>query len=120
MIDSKEIIAKLKAEYDKGMTYQEIAKKHGVSYTYIHNLFDGNRDPEGLTIKKINRIFPDAVLYLSGDNVTITANQNQGAVVGVNHGAVNTDLLSVILDKILLTEELSAEEKIKVIKVLKK
>ena len=121
MINSKDIISALKSEYASGMTYEEIAKKHGVSYTYIHNLFSGKRSVDGLTLKKINKLFPDAILHLYGDKITITANQNHGNVVGVNHGgAIETDYLSTILDKILATEDLTAEEKIKVIKVLKK
>lgn len=120
MIDSNDILSALKAEYDSGMTYEEIAKKHGVSYTYIHNLFSGKRSIDGLTLKKINKLFPDAVLHLYGDKVTITAPQNQGNVVGVNNGAIETDCLSAVLDKLLATEDLTAEEKVKVIKVLKK
>lgn len=120
MIDATDIIAALKAEYDSGMTYDEIAKKHGVSYTYIHNLFSGKRAVDGLTIKKINRLFPDSVLCLHGDKVTITANQNHGNVVGVNNGEINADCMAVVLDKILESEELSDAEKVKVMKVLKK
>lgn len=119
MIDANEILSVLKKEYEKS-TYQQMAKDHGIAYTYLYDIMQGKRSIDGLTLKKINKMFPDAVLHLYGDKVTITAPQNQGNVVGVNNGAIETDCLSAVLDKLLATEDLTAEEKVKVIKVLKK
>lgn len=120
MIDFEDIISALKGEYDSGMTYEQIARKHGVSYTYIHNLFSGKRAVEGLTLKKINKLFPKAVLHLSGDNVSVHADHNSGNVVGVNNGTIDAGCMAAVLEKILESDELSDTEKIKVMKVLKK
>lgn len=120
MIDFEDIISALKGEYDSGMTYEQIARKHGVSYTYIHNLFSGKRAVEGLTLKKINKLFPNAVLHLNGDNVFVRADHNSGNVVGVNNGTIDAGCMAAVLDKILESDELSDTEKIKVMKVLKK
>ena len=119
MIDAKEILRVLKEEYEKS-TYQEMAKRHNISYTHLYDVMQGKRSVDGLTLKNINKMFPDATLHLYGDKVTITANQNQGNVVGVNNGAIGGDCLSAVLDKLLATDELTAEEKVKVIKVLNK
>ena len=120
MINSDDIIAVLKAEYDSGSTYEEIAKQHGISYSYIHDLMSGKRAAEGLTLKKINKLFPDAVLKLNGDSVSISADHNSGNVVGVNNGEISSHCMSAVLDKILESEELSDTEKVKVMRVLKK
>ena len=120
MIDFNDILSALKVQYDSGSTYEEIAKQHGVSYTYIHNLFSGKRSIEGLTLKKINKLFPKAVLKLDGDSVSITADHNSGNVVGVNNGEISSYCMSAVLDKILESEELSDAEKVKVMRVLKK
>lgn len=119
MIDANEILNVLKKEYEKS-TYQQMAKKYGIAYTYLYDIMRGKYNPDSLTLKKINKMFPDAVLHLYGDKVTITAPQNQGNVVGVNNGAIGGDCLSAVLDKLLATDELTAEEKVKVIKVLKR
>lgn len=119
MIDANEILRVLKEEYEKS-TYQEMAKRHNISYTHLYDIMQGKRPTDCLTLKKLNTMFPDATLHLYGDKVTITANQNHGNVVGVNNGAIGGDCLSAVLDKLLATDELTAEEKVKVIKVLKK
>lgn len=120
MIDYEYIASTLKAEYEAGMTYNEIAQKHGISYTYIHNLLSGKRPIAGLTLAKLNALFPDASLSLHGDTVSIRADHNSGNVVGINRGKIFADYMNVVMDKILESKELSDAEKIKVMKVLKR
>ena len=116
----EKIINHLREEYSSGATYQELASKYGVSYTHIHNLLNGKRAVSGISLDFLFRLFPKAQINLHGDAVSIAAPQNRGNVVGVNHGSVATDCLSGVMNKILSTEELTAEEKVKVLKVLQK
>ena len=119
MIDSKRITEALLEEYRKGKTYQEIAQGGGLSYSYLHEIINGKRSADCITIKKLNSLFPDCVLQLFGDKTKISVRENSGNVVGVNHGTVG-GCLDWAMDKILAADELSADEKIKVLKVLKK
>ena len=120
MIDTKEILDALRKMHDDGMTQQEIADRAAMSQTYVADLLSGKRPTGGLSVKMLNKLFPRAVLLLTGDAVSIHANRNSGNVVGVNHGTISQDCLSAVQDKILETEDLTPEEKIKVLKVLKK
>ena len=99
----EEIIAHLKKEYASGATYQELAIKYGVSYTHIHNLLNGKRAVSGISIDLLFHLFPQAQISLYGD-------------VAKN----NLCSMEEIMDKILNSEELTAEEKVKVLKVLPK
>lgn len=116
----EKIIAHLKDEYTSGATYQELSKKYGVSYTHIHNLLNGKRAVSGISLDFLFRLFPKATINLHGDAAEISAPRNSGNVIGINHGTMASDWLSGVMDKILSTEDLSAEEKVKVLKVLKK
>lgn len=120
MIDSKRITEALLEEYRKGKTYQEIAQDGGLSYSYLHEIINGKRSADCITIKKLNSLFPDCVLQLFGDKTKISVRENSGNVVGVNHGQVTYNPMEPAMDKILASEELSDSEKIKVLKVLKK
>lgn len=119
MIDEKEIFNNLREIYNSGMTYQQMAKKYGISYSYLHDVMTGKRPVEGLTIKKINQLFPAAILHINGDKVDIQAPNNNGNVVGINHGSMAGTNITNIIDKVLDSEEFTAEEKIKVLKVIK-
>lgn len=112
------IYSSLREEYANGATYKDLSDKYGVSYTYIHFLLNKKRDVSGISLEFFFKLFPNAKINLDGD-VSITANHNSGNVVGVNNGAITTDSYAVVIDKILECEELSAEEKVKFMKVLK-
>lgn len=116
----KEIFDFLKNEYSKGATYNDLAKKYGISYTHIHNLLSGRRSVSGISLEFFFKIFPKAQINLAGDVVSIHADHNSGHVVGVNRCGISSDCLSAVMDKILESGELSDAEKIKVMKVLKK
>lgn len=120
MIDSRRIIEHLTQRWQNGETQASIAKLAGISQAYLCDLISGKSDVEGLTVKTINKLFPDASLHLDGDSISIRADYNGGNVVGVNRGKVTMECFSSIIDKILETEDLTAEEKVKVMKVLKK
>lgn len=78
MVDYKDILTSMRELYDSGMTQQEIADKTGISRSYIRDLLSGKRDIDGLTLKKINQLFPDSALTLGnrsiGNNNTIGNN----------------------------------------------
>lgn len=119
MINMKEVQAALREMYtSSGMTQTEIAQATGVSQSYIADLLSGKSSMENLSLKKINQLFPRAVLLLSGDTVSIHANRNSGNVVGVNHGTISQDCMSAIQSKILETKDLTDAEKVKFLKVL--
>lgn len=120
MIDTQEILDALKMMHENGNSYVEIGNKLGVSKSYVHSLLKGVREIDGLTIRKINQLFPQAILILEGDKISIQANNNQGNVVGVNHGSVNNTIVSDIMEKVLNSEEFTADEKIKVLKAMRK
>ena len=118
MIEARDILSELRQVYENGATQQQISDRTGVSRSYVRDLLSGKRPVDGLTLKKINQLFPRAVLLLGGDKVSITADRNSGNVVGVNHGTVSQDCLAAVQNKILEAETLSDEEKVKVLKVL--
>ena len=121
MIDLEEVIKDLREQYANGETQGEISKRTGIGQSYFCQLISGKRSIDGLSLKKFNQLFPDSVVQLHGDKVKIDAPGNSGNVVGINHGSVECqDCREWAMDKILSSNELSADEKIKVLKVLKK
>ena len=120
MIEVKMILDALIQQYQQGKTYQEIAKSGGLSYSYLHEIMTGKRPADGISVKKLNGLFPKCMLVLEGDKVSIDAPRNSGNVVGVNNGSVNCNSMEPAIDRILAADELSADEKIKVLKVLRK
>ena len=109
----------IKALNDGRKTQEELAKELHVAQSVVNRLLSGRKKVELLTISTFQKMFPDATVDLLGSAI-INAPQNRGNVVGINNGHMGPDCLSEVMDKILQTEELTAEEKIKVLKVLKK
>ena len=121
MIDFIEVLAALRKKYANGDTQSEIAKNLGIGQSYFCQLISGKRPIDGLSLKKFNQLFPDCVVHLYGDKVKINAPANSGNVVGINNGSVaGNDCMDWVMDRILAADELSSDEKIKVLKVLKK
>lgn len=120
MIAANCIIERLIQRWQRGESQLSIAKKAGISQAYLCDLFSGKASADGLTIKKINSLFPKATLLLDGDSVSIRADHNKGTVVGVNRDQISTDCLTAAITRIVDSKDLSDVEKIKVIKVLKK
>ena len=61
-----QVRATFKAEYDAGDTYREIADRHGVSYTYVRGIILGIDPPGGISLAKLETMFPRATLDLRG------------------------------------------------------
>ena len=119
---SKTVFETLFSEYSSGMTQEEVAAKHNVRQGQIQKLLANSRSAGGLLLDTVDKMFPNATVNLYGDSVSIHAVQNHGAVVGVNRGTIthDRDLLFEIENKILAADELTDEEKVKVLRVLKK
>lgn len=75
MINTTEIYNALRDKYKSGATQEQIANEAQMSQTYIGDLLSGKRKIDGLTLKKINQLFPTATLSLGnrtiGNNNTI-------------------------------------------------
>lgn len=114
-------------EQCRNSTQDQYSKKIGISQGHLNHLMNGKRKIESISLGTFFKIFPNASVKINGDTVVTKNSGINNGVMGINHGTVNTttDLLKdssldSIMDKILSSEELSAEEKVKVLKVLKK
>lgn len=112
----KEIIDSLKREYADGATYQQLAAKYGVSYQYLRELIIGKKTAERISMETFFKLFPRATVTISGGIVAPVVNNghNSGSMTGV------VGDLSEARKKILASADLTAEEKIKMLKVLEK
>lgn len=113
----------LKEQYAAGATYQQLAKKFGISYTYIHKLISGECPPERLSLEFFRKIFPNSKIELGGDTIvhgntnnvngcggaqTITNNAAEGMITAIRrvmHDAVMSDAQKVATAKIICGEE---------------
>lgn len=116
---AEQIMDYIRSLDDGRKTQGEIAKELHLAQSVINRILSGRKKIELLSIGTFQKMFPDAVTDLHGSSF-INAPQNRGNVVGINNGHMVTDCLSDVMDKILSAEELSDEEKVKVLKVLKK
>lgn len=116
----QEILDLLQAEYMNGATYQEMASRKKISYSYLRGLMTGTNPPEKLSLDCLFKLFPKATINLHGDNVSINAPGNHGNVAGVNHGMIGGDWIHTAMQKILDSQELTSDEKIKMMMVLKR
>ena len=107
---------KLQEEYNSGITQAELGKKYHIKQSHVSRILGGSRT---VSFEVFETMFPKATINLGGDEVSITANQNSGNVVGINNGTISGDCLSAVVDKIL-SSDLSDAEKVKFIQVVKK
>lgn len=59
-----ELIRNALRERNKTATYAQIEAATGVSATYVHNIVSGKRDPNGITLHVLLRLFPHARIEL--------------------------------------------------------
>lgn len=79
------IIKILSEEYASGLTLDELAKKHGVSHVYIHRLIYGARPASGITLETLYKMFPNAVIDLTGNSGNAVINSGANASGCINH-----------------------------------
>ncbi len=108
------IIDALKKEYADGATYDDLNKKYGVSRAYLHQLLHGESSPARMSLEVFFKLFPSATVSIKGNTVNNVVNTgvNSGSMIGIN-GAGD------MVDKILKSD-LSAEEKVKFIELVRK
>ncbi len=74
---------RIRTERNNGATHDEIAKKYGVSTSYITNLLNGKRTYEGITLGTFSRMFPRATISLDGSpgtNVQTVGDHSPGVM----------------------------------------
>lgn len=111
MTISEQVRKVLQDEYNSGVTQTKLAEKYGIDQGYISCVISGKKKPSLQLIDSVLHSHPSAE-NIKGGAVVI----NNG---GNNYGnAINNFTLSDIIKKITDTEALTAEEKIKFIKVI--
>jgi len=71
----KLLSAALREEY-RNSTYKEMAKRSGISLSYVHDLVTGKRKYITLSLDKLFALFPDAFITLHGDKSTQSIGDN--------------------------------------------
>lgn len=61
---AEQIVQFIRSRNARGMTYSQMEAAFGVSSTYLHNLANGKRDPEGITLHVLRALFPSARIEL--------------------------------------------------------
>ena len=119
---SDEVYKEMKRLYEGGMTQEQVATHLHVRHGQAQKILSGTRSASGLELGTFDKMFPHASVHLYGDSVSVHADHNKGSVVGVNRGTITheRDILFEIENKILSADELTAEEKVKVLQILKR
>ena len=125
MIEPQDILAELRRLYDEGVTQQEISDRTGVSRSYVRDLLSGKRAVDGLTLKKINQLFPGASLSLGhrtiGNNNVIHAHarvQSDNNFLPDDRDAVEA-FRRDLTDLIIASDELSDEERGRFLRIIR-
>ena len=131
----EKIIQRLKEEYNNGATLDEIAKRHGISHVYVHRLMYGKRNPGGITLDTLFKMFPNARLDL-GDPTPAprvspssppTPSIRARSIIDSQIGNGNTmhnrqddggDLRNRLKDMILNASGLSAEDQVRLMRLI--
>ena len=120
-VDAK-IIRAVKAAAEDAGSEAELARKSGVNRPTLNMLSNGKT--KSITRANWEKLLPFLAPYLKvGDNAVFQrVDAHHNGTVNVVNGSnqISDSCLSAIIDKIVAADELTAEEKIKVIKVLKK
>lgn len=105
-----EILEILKNEYTNGKTYQEIGKKHGVSYSYIREIMLEKKHPKRLSLETMFKIFPNAQITLNSEG-----NMNGPAA----SSSESTEAFRDRALKVLMDLDIPADALVKVLKTIK-
>ncbi len=125
-----EILAELKKEYANS-TYQEMAKKYGISYTHMRNLMNGDRALDGISLELLFKLFPRAAICLRGDTIAASIGGNNVRNIGnkvIGHidnyvaacdEGVDREVRQKIIEEIMASE-LDDSAKVAVFKIINK
>ena len=123
---SDEIKRTIVNDYRARLTQAEIAKKYNSTQSYIGRIISGKCKPESMSIKNFQKMLPRATINLhgSGDVGGNTVSGNGNAVghsnYVVNNGPITQSCIDSVMDRILNTSDLTAEEKVKFLSILRK
>ena len=110
-LPDREIQELLLSEWRRGVTQRQIADRANLTDAYINNLLSGKRKVETMKLETLFKLFPNAEISLNGANIA-----TDHANLTINGGGD----FEKNVEKIINDDTLSAEEKIKFIKVLKR
>ena len=75
----------IRDEYGKLQTQQAVAERLGVTQTYIHQLLSGKSKASNITAGVIDKMFPNAVIDLTGNSGNAVINSGANASGCINH-----------------------------------
>ena len=102
-------------------TQTDIAKLLGVSQSHVCRIMSGKSNVGALSIKVIDRLFPNATLNIDGaPTVSGVGNlvESHNTDIAI-HASSSSDKMSAIKNAILDSETLNPESKIEVLKIIK-
>lgn len=115
---SETIEAQVKALYNSMRTQQAVANELCVSQQFIQQLLSGKVKFDNVKVSVVDKMFPNAIYNLAG-TVNINKNHNSqiinGSAVGLAlHSPFSkSEFLRTLSKKIMASEELTAEQKVK-------
>ena len=103
---TKTIEDEIRACYSGDHSQYQMAGKYKVSQPYLNMLLSGKRKFGGLTLEKIDRMFPRAVIHLHGEPPSIaqTAHHAQTISQSVGGDAGRLDAVRAIVGAASLTD----------------
>ena len=118
-----DILAELAEVYKAGATQKEIADKAGISHQYISQLMTGRVKPESLTLRKLSQLFPDARIVFGGDRRIGDVHHNTNSPVIQGDGNTvaaqpSEETASAFLQRIMESDDIDAETKVKIYRML--
>jgi hypothetical protein len=107
---STQVHDRLLSEYQSGKKQTELAKEHNVSQQYICRLISGKRSCGDITLKTLEKMFPDATFHLNGNGITQFASNvrvnNQSVSIGKSADAFRDEVMKKIISLDLSGDDL--------------
>lgn len=91
----------IRKDVERGLTQKQLSEKYKIAQSYISRLLSGDNPVDGLTLHKVQDMFPNATLNLNINNIdnsgTINGNITQ-TFSGDTSEQLRTEILSQLLD----------------------
>lgn len=96
----------IRSAYADGRTQGQIAGRAGVTSAYLNMLLSGRRKFSGLTLAKIDRMYPAAVIHLHGEPPSIAQTAHHAHTISQSVGgeAGRLDAVRAIVGAASLTD----------------
>lgn len=117
----EKILSELRAEYDKGRSYSDVANSRNVSYSYMRDILTGKQDVGKISLEYLLKMFPNASINLHGNTVNVRSD-NGSTAFGVIAGDVNNvgQIPRELISAVLADKSLSIAERAQLLKELYK